>query len=178
MSVYLIDNESFYGYRVRRVINGAPYQQYFSLLDKGKRLRGVAKKSIESTAKKLDDQLAKKQVKAWSIREKELRPSKRAKNSSGVKGISICVKTTRRTSRRYDYLVFQVNCMSKLEDKPVCTSFSVDAHGWESAWEKAVRYYTKHKKLPRLANTLLERMPNKAATLRRLKLSKASKKKS
>ena len=31
VSVKLLDNEAFYGYRVRRTVNGKLYQEYFSL---------------------------------------------------------------------------------------------------------------------------------------------------
>ena len=51
MSVYYINNDSFCGYRVRRVIDGVPHQQYYSLMKNGKRVGGDAKKAIEKQAK-------------------------------------------------------------------------------------------------------------------------------
>ena len=45
MSVKLLDNQAFYGYRVRRTVDGKLYQEYFSLKDSGKRLTGAKKKS-------------------------------------------------------------------------------------------------------------------------------------
>lgn len=176
MSVYLIDNDSFFGYRVRRVIGGTPHQQYFSLVSSGKRLRGQERAAVEAEARKLDQKLEKMQLKARQSREKECRPSKRAGNPDGVKGISPRVKTTSRASKQYDYVVFQVNCMSKLQEKPVCTTFSVDAHGWEGAWEQAVQFYAKHKKIKRYTH-LLERIPEQSAVMKKLKQQQKSKRK-
>ena len=41
MSVELLDNPRFFGFRVRRQIEGKTYQEYFSLKASGKRLRGA-----------------------------------------------------------------------------------------------------------------------------------------
>ena len=41
MSVELLDNPRFHGFRVRRQIDGKTYQEYFSLKESGKRLRGA-----------------------------------------------------------------------------------------------------------------------------------------
>jgi hypothetical protein len=41
--------------------------------------------------------------------------------------------------------IFQVGIASELEDKIVCTSFSLNAHGKKQAWSKAVDAYAKHK---------------------------------
>ena len=37
MSVKLLDNDAFYGYRVRRTVDAKLYQEYFSLKKNGKR---------------------------------------------------------------------------------------------------------------------------------------------
>ena len=47
MSVKLLDNKAFYGYRVRRTVAGELYQEYFSLKKDGKRLDGRAMKVVE-----------------------------------------------------------------------------------------------------------------------------------
>ena len=86
----------------------------------------------------------------------------------GVKGISVRRKRTVRGEKRYDYTVFQVNCMSKLEGKPVCTTYSVDAHGWEGAWLLAVRFYAKHKGLRQYGH-LLDRIPSQQKAQRILR---------
>ena len=43
MSVELLDNPRFYGFRVRRQIDGKTYQEYFSLKENSKRMRGAKK---------------------------------------------------------------------------------------------------------------------------------------
>ena len=45
--------------------------------------------------------------------------------------------------------IFQVGIASELERKTVCTSFSLNAHGPDGAWEKAVDAYAKHKAIKR-----------------------------
>ena len=47
VSVKLLDNEAFYGYRVRRTVNGKLYQEYFSLKKEGKRLGPRLRKQVE-----------------------------------------------------------------------------------------------------------------------------------
>ncbi|MBV1869938.1 MAG: hypothetical protein KUG76_03440 [Gammaproteobacteria bacterium] len=168
MSVYLIDNDSFFGYRVRRVIGGVPHQHYFSLLGNGKRLKGKERAEVEFSAEKLDLKLEKQQTKARRSRERESIPSNRAGDPLGVKGISVRSKRTVRGEKSYSYTVFQVNCMSKIEGKPICTTFSIDAHGWEGAWLQAVRFYAKHKGLRQYGH-LVKRIPSQQKAKRILK---------
>lgn len=138
MSVKLIDNEAFYGYRVRRTIDGTLYQEYFSLKENGERLLGRARKSVETAAYRRDAELAEKQT---LIRES--RKAERCFNSDGtVRGISYLMKTEKSGATTP---IFQLGIASELEQKIVCTSFSVKAHGSEAAWRKAVDTYAKHK---------------------------------
>ena len=51
MSVKLLDNEAFYGYRVRRTVNGKLYQEYFSLKKGGKRMGPKLRKLAQAEAK-------------------------------------------------------------------------------------------------------------------------------
>lgn len=48
VSVKLLDNDAFYGYRVRRSVDGKLYQEYFSLKREGKRLSGRARQEVPS----------------------------------------------------------------------------------------------------------------------------------
>ena len=64
MSVKLLDNQAFYGYRVRRTVDGKLYQEYFSLKENGKRLNGAKKKAIEAAAQARDQELERAQIKA------------------------------------------------------------------------------------------------------------------
>ena len=50
MSVKLLDNDAFYGYRVRRTVDAELFQEYFSLKSAGKRVRGAARNKIYSLA--------------------------------------------------------------------------------------------------------------------------------
>ncbi|MGB1906957.1 MAG: hypothetical protein ACPHN3_06470, partial [Spongiibacter sp.] len=61
MSVKLLDNKAFYGYRVRRTVAGELYQEYFSLKKDGKRLEGRPAKAIEKEAIARDEELEARQ---------------------------------------------------------------------------------------------------------------------
>ena len=50
MSVELLDNPRFFGFRVRRQIDGKTYQEYFSLKANGKRMRGAARAEVKAVA--------------------------------------------------------------------------------------------------------------------------------
>jgi len=64
VSVKLLDNDAFYGYRVRRTVDGKLFQEYLSLKLNGKRLVGAAKKKVEAAAMKRDKELSEEQAKA------------------------------------------------------------------------------------------------------------------
>ena len=140
MSVKLLDNQAFYGYRVRRTVDGTLYQEYFSLKDNGKRLVGAKKKAVEQKAQARDAELEKAQLKA-----KEAKKDDRCFNPDGsVRGISYLLKTEKSGNLTP---IFQVGIASELERKTVCTSFSLNAHGKDGAWEKAVDAYAHHKSI-------------------------------
>lgn len=159
MSVKLLDNEAFYGYRVRRTVSGKLYQEYFSLKQGGEKLQGRNKKLIEQAALRRDDELAQLQNK---IREKL--KSDRCFNSDGsVRGISYLMKTEKSGAVTP---IFQLGIASELEQKIVCTSFSLNAHGQAEAWRKAVDTYAKHKvirKNTKLYKQLLAAKPSSNA---------------
>ena len=138
MSVKLLDNESFYGYRVRRTVNGKLYQEYFSLKKNGKRLGLRLHKQVEKQAIARDLGLMDEQK-----RMKKKNKAVRCFNDNGsVRGISYLMKTEKSGSLTP---IFQVGIASDLEEKVVCTSFSLNAHGKKQAWSKAVDAYAKHK---------------------------------
>ncbi|MGK0441635.1 MAG: hypothetical protein ACJA0N_001436 [Pseudohongiellaceae bacterium] len=140
MSVKLIDNDAFYGYRVRRTINGKLYQEYFSLKHGGKRLLGRTLKLVESKAYVRDAELAEEQQKV-----KVQLKAERCFNADGtIKGISYLLKTEKSGTITP---IFQVGISSEVKQKIVCTSFSVNAHGEEAAWKKAIETYAKHKEI-------------------------------
>jgi len=155
LSVKLLDNEAFYGYRVRRTVNGKLYQEYFSLKKGGKRLGPKLRKEVEKQALARDNELNEKQSKA-----KQQMKADRCFNSDGsVRGISYLMKTEKSGTQTP---IFQVGIASELENKVVCTSFSLNAHGKKEAWTKAIDAYTKHKlirKNTKLYQKLIKSMP-------------------
>ena len=146
MSVKLIDNEAFYGYRVRRTVDGKLYQEYFSLKAKNektgktKRVAGKDKKAVELVAIARDEELKILQAKA---RDKN-KADRSFREDGTVKGISFLKK---REKSGNVTPIFQVGIASDVENKIVCTSFSVNSHGLKGAWEKAVESYTYHKNI-------------------------------
>ncbi|THB74738.1 MAG: hypothetical protein D6B28_01735 [Gammaproteobacteria bacterium] len=160
MSVKLIDNDSFYGYRARRYVDGATVQQYFSLMKSGKRVTGWEKDRILRAAESYDRNLERKQKETARDRQKELKHTSRAKSATGVRGISLRNKEYTKNGKTYSSLSFVVSCQSEVVGKPVGTSYSISSNGWQGAWEKAVKFLAKHKKIFRYRH-LLDRIPQK-----------------
>ncbi len=155
MSVKLLDNEAFYGYRVRRTVNGKLYQEYFSLKKGGKRMGPRLTKQVEREALARDDELAAEQQKV----KKKLKADRCFNSDGSVKGISYLLKTEKSGTVTP---IFQIGIASELENKIVCTSFSLNAHGKAGAWKHAVDAYAKHKvigKGSKLYKKLLSAMP-------------------
>ena len=165
MSVKLLDNEAFYGYRVRRTVDAELFQEYFSLKKGGKRLNGTTRKTIEKEAISRDDELAVSQAKA-----KRANKAARCFNANGsVRGISYLVKTEKSGTKTP---IFQVGIASEADGKIICTSYSINAHGKDLAWKMAVDTFAKHKgigKASKLYKELIAAMP-------KLSLKKAVKK--
>lgn len=155
VSVTLLDNKAFYGYRVRRTVKGRLFQEYFSLKKAGKRIGLRLQKQVQAEAIARDEVLAQEQ----SRLRKQLK-SERCFNEDGtVKGISYLLKTEKSGTVTP---IFQVGIASEITEKIVCTSFSLNAHGKEQAWRNAVDAYAKHKviaKNTKLYKKLLTSMP-------------------
>ena len=158
VSVKLLDNEAFYGFRVRRTVDGRLYQEYFSLKREGAKLQGRARKLVEQAAEARDQELAQLQQRAL-----DKNKSERCFNDDGtVRGISYLLKTEKSGNVTP---IFQIGIASALEKKIVCTSFSLNAHGGEEAWRKAVETYARHKLIRRgtkLYKQLLDAIPREA----------------
>jgi hypothetical protein len=170
VSVKLLDNEAFYGYRVRRTVDAKLFQEYFSLKQNGKRLVGAARKRVQNIANGRDGQLAEDQVKA-----KQANKAQRCFNANGsVRGISYLVKTEKSGTKTP---IFQVGIASESDGKIICTSYSINAHGKAEAWNMAVVTYAKHKAIgkgSKLYKKLLAAIPKRVASP---KPKKATKKK-
>ncbi len=158
MSVELLDTTRFHGFRVRRQIAGKTYQEYFSLKKDGKRLRGAARALIKEEAEKRDAVLEKQQAKAKAEAARTALFDKDGK----VRGILFRMKTEKSGTRTP---VFQIGIMSAKADKIVNTTVSINLHGLEGAWVKAVDFYCEHKKISKRASiyqSLLKSQPSKA----------------
>jgi hypothetical protein len=156
VSVKLLDNKAFYGYRARRTVAGKLYQEYFSLKTRGIRLEGKKKKDIEKAALARDVVLEAQQKRYLD----ETKEDRCFKSDGTVRGISYLLKTEKSGNLTP---IFQVGVVSKLEHKTVCTSFSLNAHGSHDAWHRAVNAYAKHKtirKNTKLYQRLLKAIPN------------------
>jgi hypothetical protein len=163
LSVKLIDNEAFYGFRVRRTINGKVFQEYFSLKQSGVRLQARSRKQVEQQASQRDHELA-----LLQMRSREQSKNERCFNEDGsVRGVSYLRKTEKSGAVTP---IFQVGIASELEDKIVCTSFSLNAHGKDEAWRKAIDAYAKHKiigKNSKLYKQLLAAIPQESSGAKR-----------
>lgn len=160
MSVKILDNEAFYGYRVRRTVNAKLFQEYFSLKQGGKRINGGTKNKIKDQAFKRDGELSLLQTKA-----KQSNKADRCFNANGtVRGISYLVKTEKSGTKTP---IFQVGIASEADSKIICTSYSINAHGKDRAWRLAVDTYSKHKgigKAGKLYKELLAAMPTRVTS--------------
>lgn len=174
MSVKLLDNDAFYGYRVRRTVDGKLFQEYFSLKKDGKRMTGAARKRVENAAMRRDKALAKEQLNA-----KHANKAERCFNANGsVRGISYLVKTEKSGTKTP---IFQVGIASEKDGKIICTSYSINAHGKKAAWEMAVATFAQHKdisKSTKLYKQLLAAMPGRVSAVGSNKRKKAAKKSS
>ncbi|MDZ7687034.1 MAG: hypothetical protein U5O39_20445 [Gammaproteobacteria bacterium] len=158
MSVELLDTTRFHGYRVRRQIAGKTYQEYFSLKEDGKRVRGPARTKVKEQAEKRDEQLRKMQEKAKAEAERTALFDSDGK----VRGILFRMKTEKSGTRTP---VFQIGIMSNKVGKIVNTTVSINLHGLKGAWEQAVDFYCEHKKISKrsqLYKKLLRAQPTKA----------------
>ena len=162
MSVELLDTPRFHGYRVRRQINGRTYQEYFSLKEDGRRLRGARRADVKRAAEERDAQLSAKQAKAREQASRQVHV-----RDGRVRGILFRLKTEKSGTRTP---VFQIGIMSNREERIVNTTVSVSLHGLEAAWSKAVSFYAWHKKISRRSRAfseLIEAQPSEDA-LRKL----------
>ncbi len=167
MSVELLDTPRFHGFRVRRQIEGKTYQEYFSLKENGKRIRGPRRDTIRKQAEARDIELARSQRKAKDKAAKEVHVDARGR----VRGILFRMKTEKSGSKTP---VFQIGIMSTLENKIVNTTVSINLHGLDGAWAKAVDFYARHKKISRQSKAYAELLRAKPseADLKRLTRSR------
>jgi hypothetical protein len=149
MSVELLDTPRFHGFRVRRQIGGRTYQEYFSLKEGGKRIRGARRAEIKARAEARDAELAAEQQKAREKAAREVHVDEQGR----VRGILFRMKTEKSGTRTP---VFQIGIMSTLEGRIVNTTVSITRHGLDAAWETAVAFYARHKRIGRRSKAYRE----------------------
>ncbi len=165
MSVELLDNPRFHGFRVRRQIDGKTYQEYFSLKENGKRIRGAARAKVKTKAEKRDAELEAIQERARDKADKEIQFDE----TGQVKGILCRLKREKSGTMTP---VFQVGIMSRLTDKIVNTTVSLNKHGIPAAWAKAVDFYCTHKEISKRSKVykdLMKQCPSRAKVNKFLK---------
>jgi hypothetical protein len=158
MSVELLDTPRFHGYRVRRQINGRTYQEYFSLKAGGRRIQGAKRAAIKRRAEARDSELASQQRGARDRAAKQVHVD----NKGRVRGILFRMKTEKSGTKTP---VFQIGIMSTLENKIVNTTVSINLHGLNGAWAKAVDFYARHKRIGRKSkaySALIKARPSNA----------------
>ena len=158
MSVELLDTPRFHGFRVRRQIDGKTYQEYFSLKQSGKRITGSKRTAIKRRAEARDAQLAAQQQGARERAAREVHVDTKGR----VRGILFRMKTEKSGTKTP---VFQIGIMSTLENKIVNTTVSINLHGLNDAWKRAVDFYAKHKKIGKNSKSyaaLLKARPSQA----------------
>ena len=168
MSVELLDNPRFHGFRVRRQIEGKTYQEYFSLKANGKRLRGAKRADVKAIADARDTELAAVQQKSKDRADKEIQLDE----TGQVKGI-LCREKREKSGTMTP--VFQVGIMSRVTGKIVNTTVSINKHGIPGAWERAVEFYCKHKnisKRTKVYKDLVAKCPKKAQVTKYLKANR------
>lgn len=165
MSVELLDNPRFHGFRVRRQVEGKTYQEYFSLKENGKRLRGARRAAVKEKAEKRDAELSRQQAKAKEKADKQIQLDE----TGQVKGILCRLKREKSGTMTP---VFQVGIMSRETGKIVNTTVSINKHGIEPAWTAAVDFYCRHKQInkrSKIYKELIGMCPKKARVTRLLK---------
>jgi hypothetical protein len=140
MTVELLDTPRFFGFRVRRQILGKTYQEYFSLKENGKRLRGERRSEVKALADARDAELATQQQALQRKRAKEVRVD----DQGQVRGILCRLKAEKSGNRTP---VFQIGVMSLAEGRIVNTTVSISRYGIEDAWRRAVDFYAQHKNI-------------------------------
>ncbi len=98
------------------------------------------RKQVQQEAQERDEALSNDQQRL----KKQLKGERCFNHDGSVKGISYLLKAEKSGTVTP---IFQMGIASELEKKIVCTSFSLNAHGKEQAWSRAVDAYAKHKRI-------------------------------
>lgn len=141
MSVELLNSRRFHGFRVRRQIDNETYQEYFSLKRGGRLMHAAARAEVRRQAEVRDAQLAMTQRAA---RERAMREV-HVDDHGHVRGILFRWKKGKNGGRSP---LFQVGITSLLSGNVVNTTVSINLHGLDEAWRRAVDFYARHRRIP------------------------------
>ena len=164
MSVELLDNPRFHGFRVRRQVDGKTYQEYFSLKANGKRIRGAKRADVKAVAERRDAELSAVQAKNKAKADKEINLDEKGQ----VRGVLYRLKREKSGSFTP---VYQVGVMSRVRGKIVNTTVSIPRHGRVDGWQRAVNFYCEHKQISKRTNVYKELLAHcpKESVIRKLK---------
>jgi hypothetical protein len=164
MSVELLDNPRFHGFRVRRQVDGKTYQEYFSLKANGKRIRGAKRADVKAVAERRDAELSAVQAKNKAKADKEINLDEKGQ----VRGVLCRLKREKSGSFTP---VYQVGVMSRVRGKIVNTTVSIPRHGRVDGWQRAVNFYCEHKQISKRSNVYRELLAHcpKESVIRKLK---------
>ena len=168
MSVELLNSRRFLGFRVRRQIDNETYQEYFSLKKGGRLMHDAARAEVRRQAEDRDAQLA---ITQRAARERTLREVQ-VDADGHVRGILFRWKKGKNGKRSP---VFQVGITSLVNGNVVNTTVSINRHGLDEAWRRAVEFFARHRRILEASDayrellrarppaTVLERAPPAAA---------------
>ena len=142
MSVEYLDTSGFHGFRVRRQIDNKTYQEYFSLKEGGRRMRGAARARVRRAAEDRDAELASSQ------RNARVRAARAVHFDDRGRVRGILYRRKKEKNGRTTPL-FQISIHSTREERLVNTTVSIWSHGLDEAWRRAIDFYARHKEIPR-----------------------------
>ena len=134
-------------------------------------MRGARRTEVKEVAEKRDAELAQVQAKSKEKADREINLDE----AGQVKGILCRLKKEKSGSMTP---VFQVGIMSRVTGKIVNTTVSINKHGIEGAWNKAVDFYCQHKnisKRTKVYKDLIARCPKRRRSISSSKLRDSDK---
>lgn len=152
MTVEYFDNNGFYGFRVRRMVDSVPYQEYYSIIKNDKIMSQRQVNQVLSHAEAYDRQLLRMQVAAKFKRFLDCKPFRTTEGATGVRGITRNLRWDRTragVSYQSNSECFIIAIESTLTNKHAANCFAIKKNGVEKAARRAVAYYAKHKQLAR-----------------------------
>lgn len=165
MSIYEYNEDEhpggFIGLRVAVMVNKKHKQKYYSFRDtSGKRFFLTQKQinQIWREARELEEKWLNMQKVAEKRRLKDARPTSRAQDSTGVRGITFTYLYSpdrHGNKKAYKHLAFVAQ--GSVDNVHFIKSFRVDLLGYDGAWRQAVKYYANLKGIKSYKHLLLRK---------------------